>query len=169
METKYYIPIIEEFNTDFEFQYLDISGTWINVTKDNWLSPRKMYTIYENVDYNYKETEVDLLRNLNILDVNLKRNDRIRVKYLDSNDLLELGFKEGLINMGGLEDQVVYKLNHFIITSAMNNYIKKDNSFILDISIMSEFESIGLQRIFRGSIKNKSELKKLMKQLGIYE
>lgn len=43
------------------------------------------------------------------------------------------------------------------------NYVKP----IIDISYLPLFENQGLYRIFRGTIKNKSELIKLQQQLNI--
>lgn len=91
---------------------------------------------------------------------NLPYGTTCRVKYLDKEDIESLGWKEGTFKLK-TRTLDIFGFKDYIITSISTNHI-------IDISLMSELEPV-LTRVFRGTIKNKSELKKLMKQLGIYE
>lgn len=77
-------------------------------------------------------------------------NDNIKVKYLDQNDIESLGwgFEENLQYC----DQFKYKSLEAYL------WVIKDENLI---EIQCE------KTYFRGCIQNKSELKKLMKQIGI--
>lgn len=88
------------------------------------------------------------------------KNGQIRVKYLDKEDIESLGFEQ----------------NHGII--GKNRFIKhplNDNDYT--IMLMTIFELVTIFKfkeiitnnvpLFFGTIKNKSELKKLLIQLGI--
>ena len=77
-----------------------------------------------------------------------------RVKHLDREDIEDLGFK------------------HSHHSTSYTNYFEKDNT---EISVYSGYKKVTVKKIwavrneviFKGTIKNKSELKKLLKQLGI--
>lgn len=84
-----------------------------------------------------------------------------RVKYLDKEDIESLGWKEGLLRINNKELHV-FRYGEYVITSIFKN------GNIVDISLFSTLSPL-LSRVFRGTIKNKSELKRLMQQLGIYE
>lgn len=83
-----------------------------------------------------------------------------RVKYLDKQDIESLGFK--LYSTGITTDGDIYTLNNkniVLIINRKSRYIELDNKDLEPYNI----------KIFKGTIKNKSELKKLMVQLGINE
>ena len=87
----------------------------------------------------------------------------IRVKYLDKEDIESLGFKE--------------KSLKYYIFNEPSGKLPYWNKVILDfrwsykdISIIGiRADDLGMEEgiLFRGNIKNKSELKKLLKQLNI--
>jgi hypothetical protein len=143
-ENKYYIPTIEEFHVGFEF---DINDT----IRDG--SGRKEWS------YNVKTSPILISYIKWILD---KNPEDIRVKYLDQEDIESLGWKAGLINIKN-NNLDVYGIGRYVITTPLDVYNKTK---VLDISLSPKLD-VGLQRMFRGTIKNKSELNKLMKQLGI--
>ena len=76
--------------------------------------------------------------------------DDYRVKYLDREDIESLGWELGW-KMGLNEDSFTYKDNQLYW---------QDNQWIQIYDWDSKI-------IFQGTIKNKSELKRLLKQLGI--
>lgn len=134
---KYYTPLIEEFHIGFEFE----------VNNSNW-----------------KRIKLDVLMcgwDLPHLNTYIKEN-RIRVKYLDKEDIESLGWtymelyhREAIqIGCQKSDDIKTFELENFNIVVINNNYnslrIRRNNP-----------------TIFEGVIKNKSELKKLMKQLDI--
>lgn len=83
------------------------------------------------------------------LDDNLNLMSKYRVKYLDKEDIESLGFKY----YDKIEDSIYFKYKSFRL--AFNPIVNK-----------VEIVELGPCH-FRGSIKNKSELKVILKQIGI--
>lgn len=148
-ENKYYTPEIEEFHVGFLFETYDSrSGRW------------RLNSVHNMYDYQ-TVFHLGLEKNRNGRVVN---SNYIRVKYLDKKDIESLGFSEGkLLNTYFKKvDGKVYilwwnKLNPKILS--------------INITIESNWQTIdgliGSFQIFRGFIKNKSELERLLKQLEI--
>lgn len=134
MGDKYYIPSIEEFHVGFEYERLYI---------DEWLSDAPFPEMAG--DHAIENTEF-------LLDEGL-----IRVKYLDKEDIEELGFHHWATNHNPKGELVGYELSNerFNIT------------FILKDSFLEIVETITYKPYFEGYIKNKSELKKILQQIGI--
>jgi len=138
---KYYTPTIEEFHVGFEYE--EALGDKFNFVK----------TVYGNDrDVPLLDSDESLLLSVEAeLNVNL-----IRVKYLDREDIESL-FKDyycfKFVNDTDFE---------FIISGVLyyGLFTKHD-------SMISFYEDGWESCVFRGAIKNKSELNKLMKQLGI--
>ena len=147
-ETKYYIPTIEEFHVGFNYEIWKKKLVYDKVWKfrvNKYIFNEKQVT---QTFFNYNFTE-DL------------KEDKIRVKYLDREDIKSLGFTQitndcfNLLikNYRGRSNQELRILirQTILIYLAMDmNYNDKDNMVL-----------------FTGIIKNKSELIKLLKQLGI--
>jgi len=139
METKYYTPDISEFFVGFEYEEL-FPDKWKHVYMD----------IFELEGCN--------------LDSMIYSKD-LRVKYLDKEDIEELGFE-------GNESNSVYFSKKDCLTSAGTNFLDcrlvhwfgKENR---ELDIYAVYGKDDENLIFRGIIKNKSELKKLLKQLNI--
>ena len=153
MEDKYYYtPTIEEFYVGFEFEYL--SG--IDEEGEDW-STRIFDQLYENYDFP-------------ILDVGEKLDDSFRVKYLDQSDIESLGWKLEYTKNSPFtgKDLNTYKVTkeYGFNTGTTYTLEQLDNNFYL---IKSETYSSYGSEVYRMSftILNKSELKKLMQQLGI--
>jgi len=151
MESKYYTPDIEELYVGFECEHTtNMSAFEINDTDRIYNS---LLIIHELCDYiNWS------------LDEGL--NKFVRVKYLDQEDIESLGWiytgkavglwfnKKGFFDTpGGRHRLTEYKLIYF-----------KDNN---ELHIEGFFGNISEGMLFEGIIKNKSELKKLLKQLKI--
>lgn len=80
------------------------------------------------------------------------KNNSVRVKYLDKEDIESLGW------------ELTYESENYSSWQRNDNwYLTKDTSYGFSIAKASENESNN----FRMTIKNKSELKKLMQQLNI--
>lgn len=139
LDNKYYIPSIEEFYVGFEYCWKD--------------------EIYSQEFFGKLETLEDLENQI--------LEDKIRVKYLDKEDIESLGWKV-VENVGNTEFEM--GLNYIMW------FNKTDKN---DLTILRRTELIQPRNppiihnqwegLFCGIIKNKSELKKLMQQLQINE
>lgn len=136
---KYYTPTIEEFHVGFE------------------------YTKKELIDKGHNNTK--LFINEDLIKSHFTTDD-IRVKYLDKEDIESLGWeftgktidiwfkKEGIFHaISGGHKFTEYKLHY-----GLHDHCLYINAY---------FGGTDEGRLFEGIIKNKSELKRLMKQLGI--
>ena len=130
-QNKYYTPDISEFHLDFEFEVLNPAQD--HPDYQGWIKD-----IYKD-----GSTVKHLLKN------------KIRVKYLDKEDIESLGFEYSTtINQ---YDEFKFKFREEL---TLRKHIQEKNR----IDIVYQ----GFNRYwFTGKILNKSELKKLMKQLNI--
>jgi len=137
-ESKYYTPEIEEFHVGFEF---DAYNKELKPKGNEWFK----YTLGLGTDAQWGRIEEDL------------EKKHIRVKYLDQEDIESLGFKES--PRGGRWDLKVDEYNDIqLYMDLIDNW-----KLGLGLSIYGDHGGI----VFQGYIKNKSELKKLLKQLGV--
>jgi hypothetical protein len=139
---KYYTPEIEEFYVGFEYEVYNWGGWMKQIYEQN--SFLQMW----GDEYEFEKIEPGY----------------IRVKYLDKEDVESLGWVVELFDLPSGDSRSVYKLGHHVITSWI---VYDDNGLTIDISTLPQLNNGSLNRVFRGKLKNKSELKKLMKQLGI--
>ena len=147
-DKKYYTPSIDEFYIGFGYE-----------------------RIHELKHYNdtWKSVEVTHKDNTFMRFVDDLQDNRLRVKYLDKEDIESLGWTFEKQHPG-LED-ISFSIDQVIDTCNMEPEI---SSSYLDYDPESKYLRIswigdGDTTRFSGTIKNKSELKKLMKQLGIDE
>lgn len=124
MINKYYTPEIEEFHIGFEYEW-KCDGTQTDWTK----------SICTTL--------------MNPLDIDCRRTNNYRVKYLDEQDIKSLGFKEDTYN--GVK---CFTKNNCQI------FFFGDNVTSIDL-FAGEFRN----QYFRGLVKNKSELKKILNQI----
>lgn len=124
MENKYYTPEIEEFHVGFEYERLHM---------------------LINYDQKWHTEEVTHIKNdLTFFNKEIKEN-RIRVKYLNREDIESLGFMYN--NKGNHEN----KDGFMICEQPLGKYtIHKDDEVL-----------------FFGTIKNKSELRRILKQIEV--
>lgn len=141
METKYYTPKDEEFHIGFEFESKIGNGL---------IHP----SFYEE-NQEWKQTVVQQGDFFTTIDPK-----SVRVKFLDQEDIEGLGWyhdqttKDGAVFFFGSFDQFSLICH--------NHHLKFDDNYTnVRISVM-----LG-DNLFDGKIKNKSELKRLMVQLGI--
>ena len=114
--------------------------------------------------YSFEKLKLDTSHSISRIISKIKQN-RVRVKYLDSEDLKELGFE-----LYPTLYTSVYKKDDILISISWN--IKKIQISRIVMTQSDDFEcsyefSRREEKIFLGIIKNKSELQKLLKQLEI--
>lgn len=137
MDTKYYTPDISEFHVGFEYERMN--GTdWEKAELTNVDCWGTMARGYEN-----EFEEIDsLIRS-------------VRVKYLDKEDIESLGFEHDQTTKDGS-----YFYSGTLITENQWCINLKDFTIdIYDINSKSDFR-------FNGLVKNKSELKQILKMIG---
>ena len=139
MKDKYYTPEIEEFHVGFEFEFYDEDD------KD-WT-----VTVIKN--------QTDLC-NWTGLEINK------RVKYLDKEDIESLGWKFNRAHLEGETQLKFYKDNKCLYYREGEHQI---GVFTINPSKCEYYSKHGVDpcMINTVTIKNKSELKRLLKQLGI--
>jgi hypothetical protein len=145
MKNKYYTPAIDEFYVGFEYEVAEIkSADLITGEQEHKIWVHKFYDQGDLIDlyYNYKPD----------FDSVTFDKTKLRVKYLDQKDIESLGFKETeTMNFFELDNKQESYLNWYPETNRVE---------------IGDNECSGG---FSGTIKNKSELVKLLKQLGINE
>jgi hypothetical protein len=148
MENKFYTPDISEFHVNFEYEFHGMTTGGLVIMD---FSNNTMEKVSEPTHKVWSQERLSLFsldpgyRSLDDIE-KLIGADQIRVKYLDADDFLSLGFFERQQYPG------VY-------------YIGDDHSFYYHVGkwVAKKQDHV----IFWGNIKNKSELKKLLTQLEI--
>ncbi len=141
MESKYYTPTIEEFHVGFEYEQKDVlTGDWVSLV----VTPASsLITLATLIEYSF-----------------------VRVKYLDKEDIKSFGFTttEDFKDAYHLANTMYMFKGYIIVQVKWNNKLLilspnyyRDNSGNYN----------GFTTHFKGDIKNKSELKVLLKQLNI--
>lgn len=168
---KYYTPKIEEFHVGFEYEakeYLEDTDEWSEEFAKKAMNDLSWF----NDDY-----------------CSLKEG-AIRVKYLDQEDIESLGFNKSLKtqwvgwydyysgNVSGKYGYYLYVTLHFPKLYNISERLE-DNLFKIILhryyvsnsdettNIESKIKEGESEVVYKGKINNKSELKKLLKQLGI--
>ena len=149
-EGKYYTPSIEEFHVGFEYELLKRKSVY----DAEW----KFEIIKRVFDVNVVSNSYDWAR----FNIDLKDKE-IRVKYLDRDDIESLGWKDWS-KMG------IYEIREQFPEGSSGSpepvYRLIVSTIPHKIEIRCDHPSIQFGN-FMGIIKNKSELKKVMNQLGI--
>lgn len=142
MQNKYYTPEIEEFHVGFECEFKSYKNNHQGGSVEQW----DKYVI--KIDTFDKESYEQITYRTNW-----------RVKYLNEDDIISLGFKHigGKLISGA--EQEYHKNNYRLYYSTDSKKLKIINE---DENTSYEVEG-GI--IFSGKIKNKTEFKKLLKQL----
>ncbi len=149
MDNKYYTPSIEEFHVGFEYEALSgfMDGTVKtkeDFEKGNWY---KDHVKVGSMPY--------IQRALN------GRNAKkglcgLRVKYLDSEDFIELGFDDPA------GDGIFFKKRIHVDEEVHINF---DTNILIERICATEDDSIST--VFDGTIKSKSQLKQILQWTGI--
>jgi len=142
MNNKYYTPEIEEFHVGFEFE-----SNYISFSKDgNWTKVilGKNDINYEEISWFYTSYIGDAVPT------------EFRVKHLDREDIESLGWEHtgGKMSPGATQ---YYEKNGMSLDYSENNKI---------LSIYSERYNWETCK-FDGTVRNKSELKKVLKMIGV--
>lgn len=117
------------------------------------------YQKFNHINGKWENEILDLNDFITILDeeINDYSEHDIRIKYLDSEDIESLGFEKAVYRL-----QDCYKYDNYVLHWFERPFVSIDvinhnkGNIILDAT-----------QVFRGTIKNKSELKKLLVQLGV--
>jgi len=167
MENKYYKPTIEEFHVGFEYEAIklkeidmkeipigtslqayidmnDLADEWIKLTWSDRCSPENNFNVLRDPT--------------GIIDISVP--DSIRVKYLDREDIVSLGWTPHDSN-----EVIYFKDNHMLLYREEEHEI---SIAIVDPSVDEDMMiNLRSNEVFKITIKNKSELKRLLKQLRI--
>lgn len=145
MEDNYYIPEIEEFHVGFEYEMVPSIGIAIlNTNESTKIVETKWATDY--VKLVYGKENISFSTGLPSISAAIA-DKKCRVKFLDVFDIQSLRFKLSKINDAFFE----FSYYNYNLT-----YHSGDNKVII------KFKD---RIIFDGYIKNKSELKRLTRQL----
>lgn len=138
LKSKYYTPSIEEFHIGFELEYYnDYSDSWVLLTISKDTYDWDSWGAYSDDETHPFSSQA-----------------KFRVKYLDREDIESLGYaRVNFYDDGKGPASYRYEKDHVRIYLLFNNMVR------------IEFDS-GVH-IFEGTIKNKSEFKRLLVQLGI--
>ena len=163
MENKYYIPTIQEII----YQLTNIGELYGLNEKDKLLKfqthPDIVNTLIKFIHMNDVEAEKDGFK----YSIN---PEFYRVKYLDSEDIVECGFKRSVYRTFG---KAFYTRYEKPIDSDIIQLFHYEDKGIICITIpdfcRSKDESGSYRRrvLFEGKIKNKSELRKILEMLEI--
>ncbi len=152
MKDKYYTPTKEEFYIGFEYEF-----SYGNDFKKYIYDGRQVLTsesYYDDHGCEYDAVEDDL--------------KYMRVKYLDRSDIEDLGFNDK--HYDGIQPRDTYfkiKTNDDVYQITVYwNMLRDDRENLVRI-YKGKLHNYPYTEIFRGDIKNKSELKILLKQLNI--
>lgn len=145
-EKKYYTPKIEDFHVGFEFEY-KVTGEkgWVKtLLKDEDLEAE------DPGGWGWDSTIAFYHR--------LLRDNNVRVKHLDKEDIESLGFIYRRIVNDIYEEYTPIEYNTLPSTGNIILRNTKSNEVICFKKLNNKFE---------GNIKNKSELKKVLKMIEI--
>lgn len=158
-ENKYYTPGIEEFCVGFEYESraAGYGAEWIKETiyamfRDGWES---------NID--------------DVLAMYEDGGDEFRVKYLDQQDIEDCGFgnkRKSVWDWYELNKTFRMRSGHHIskiklIHDRSNEFLEvTDEDICPNIKIWGDFSGTD-EVLFEGLVKNKTEFKKILKQIGV--
>lgn len=150
MEPKYYVPEISEFYVGFEYEELELLPRYDThfkmKIKKNVFTEKLWQSGFLSWEFQDKLKE-----------------SKIRVKYLDANDIEELGFT--VVKTKGNSFEAVKKFNF-----TYDNYPSEGEYNIIvsgDKYCVIKLKDIGETTLFRGEIKNKNVLKQVLNMLNI--
>lgn len=154
---KYYTPEVEEFHVGFEFEvdYNPEDESELAEGCERW--DKEEFPESEHM-YNVRK---------------LLRETSVRVKYLDQEDIESLGFEEDIESKEGYptntEGLYFGKVLLPVVSPTKIRFFIKFHVESQSAHLMCDEERphSGCQyQVFAGTIKNKSELKKVLKQIG---
>ena len=136
VDEEFYVPDISEFHIGFEFEEYD---------GQDWESSK--ITLWTDLK--------------DLFDCEDKCPIPMRVKYLDKEDIESLGFE---LFDTTKKDEIYFRASDNLMTEQeIRLWVSKEFGYI---EINDIKEKTGCEGLFRGKIKNKSELKKVLKSIG---
>ena len=168
-ENKYYTPEVDEFHIGFTYEFRPRLRQGIM----SYVSQKFEYVDWWKTQEIGKKDEnlIDALNNYNdpfsIDDVmSFHKDGMVRVKYLDKEDLIELGFEY----MEDVRDCINFakyiQESNRSINLTLHRNSRRVGFAVHDLNVKPPMTSIQIGT-FGGEIKNKSELIKVLKRLGI--
>lgn len=153
-EDKYYTPSIEEFFVGFEYEYRNTSWGYLENTKGRWITEGFIAGNLQD-----GESEVDEIEAL------IKEGD-VRIKYLDKADIESLDWIHDF-NLEPIPNRKIDPVfEGFSLEKGDKQYMLyyfNDHELWIELVVNCSGEGY----IFKGTVKNKSELIKILKQVGI--
>ena len=174
MNNNYYKPEIEEFHVGFEYEFHGITIGGIDVVDFSQNPPKTINSKKPDIkvwnkESIYRDDYALYNRSFKSLEELIKTN-QIRVKYLDKEDIESLGFKQIGTHIYDIEYndprgidnniRILFRQGTSWVLITQGN--EKSITTTLNDNIFSDWTTR-----FSGNIKNKSELKKLLVQLGV--
>ena len=147
MKSKYYKPEISEFHPGFEYQERVTNST--GTETEHWIDCvwTEKHNFDELFDVEYYDGEL----------IKISVPDSIRVKKLDRDDVIDLGFDEKIENM-----------YHIKVDEYRGERDRVFSLFIAGVTLIYMHRGNGeFATVFTGIINNKSELRRVLKQVGI--
>lgn len=152
-EDKYYTPSIEDFHVGFEYESAVIDCQWV-ITGWN----KRQVEPTDNFRY---------LKDFNYL---------ARVKKLDKGDVMYFGFKKKTDNKTVMWNEYLLtdinpEIGHFLRVTFYFPKLENEDCIIVlhrgENFTEEDLTNDDARQVFRGKIRNRSELKKLLKMLNI--
>lgn len=151
MEKKYYTPTIEEFHVGFKYEIHAGFERFYKGESD----VIEMSGLYYSHQF-YRGSDLTMIAH----GINKGLNS-VRVKYLDREDIESLGFE---LFDTTKKDEIYFRSTDNLMTKQeVRLWVSKEFGYI---EINDIKEKTGCEGSFRGTIKNKSELKKVLKMIG---
>ena len=150
-ENKYYTPTIEEFHVGFEYEHKErfLDGT-VKTQED-----------FDNSKWVKQTCDSGIMYIERALSGRNSKNGLcgVRVKYLDQEDIESLGFELEESN----KKETIYRrsCDNLMTEKEVQIWVDKEFDYI-DICNLRDKEDYN----FMGKIKNKSELKRVLKMIG---
>ena len=148
MEERYYIPDISEFKAGFEFESCTKSVGYglIDLSNLENIEPKEFIKVWTKEIFSINHLDIKCC---NYIFYMVLVDNRIRVKYLDSEDIISLGFNFS-------HDVYVKNCGDRLLSLV----IKDDKIRICEMSNSDKYKVL-----FYGKIKNKSELKDILEKI----
>lgn len=161
MEDKYYTPTIDEFYVGFEYEiqlsFKIKSGDTIEKDGVIYIAPDTVRwewqkrTIHDSYDFEFATDYYTFNGGKDL-------NERLRVKYLDKEDIESLGFKTAVHDASIIIPGDITIYGQLVDKDVYIDYIPETHWVKLH-SIDYDF--------FNGIIKNKSEMLRILKMIGV--
>ena len=146
-DEKNYIPGIEDFVLGQVYKHKDVHETWLKVTvTDDTLLMKQFNHPLTNIAADLKRMDV--------------YNAGILIPYLQYEDFEELGFAHVERDHEMSEDWLTYKNSNCDIHYNENKKVAQ---------IVFNDDIAGPVQVFRGTLLNKAELKKVLEQVGVIQ